>query len=133
MQIVYPGRKLTSRAWADIYLDRLADNYRSLRQALPNQLFMGMVKANAYGHGAIEVSRCLESLGAEYLAVTCLDEAMELRLAGISLPILILGYVEPSFAPLLASRISSLPSTTPGLPRTFPRPWRVPGGSFAAT
>ena len=104
MQIVYPGRKLTSRAWADIYLDRLADNYRSLRQALPNQLFMGMVKANAYGHGAIEVSRCLESLGAEYLAVTCLDEAMELRLAGISLPILILGYVEPSFAPLLAEQ-----------------------------
>ena len=104
MQIAYPNQALTARTWADIYFDRLESNYRSLRRAMPGQKFMGMVKANGYGHGAIEISRQLESLGAEYLAVACLNEAMELRQAGITLPVLILGYTEPRFAPLLAEQ-----------------------------
>ena len=53
---------------------------------------MGVVKADAYGHGAVPVARKLEELGAEYLAVACLAEARELREAGVRAPILLLGY-----------------------------------------
>ena len=52
--------------------------------------YLGVVKADAYGHGAIQISRKLEQLGADYLAVSSLDEAEELRRGGIQAPILIL-------------------------------------------
>ena len=80
------------RTWAEIDLDALAHNYRALRSNLePGCRFVGVVKANAYGHGAVPVAKKLEKLGAEYLAVACLDEAVELREAGVTAPILILG------------------------------------------
>lgn len=80
------------RTWAEIDLDALAHNYHALRRQMgPSSRFLGVVKADAYGHGAIEVSRTLEELGAEYLAVSNLDEAYELRKKGIHLPILQLG------------------------------------------
>lgn len=84
--------ELTRRTWAEIHLDRLAQNYHTLRALAPRSKFAGLVKANAYGHGAVEVARRLASLGADYLLVACLDEAEELRQAGIQAPILILGY-----------------------------------------
>lgn len=104
MHCSYPGQAPDSRTWADIYLGRLEANYHTLRAALPRQKFLGVVKANAYGHGAIPVARRLEALDADYLAVACLDEAMELRQAGIRLPLLILGYTDPRYAPLLAEQ-----------------------------
>lgn len=80
------------RTWAEIDLDALAHNYRVLRDRMgPASRFLGVVKADAYGHGAVEVSRTLEGLGAEYLAVSNLDEALELRQGGIRLPVLQLG------------------------------------------
>lgn len=80
------------RTWAEIDLDALAHNYRALRARMGEQSrFLGVVKADAYGHGAVEISRTLEELGAEYLAVSNLDEALELRQGGVSLPILQLG------------------------------------------
>ncbi|MDE7261373.1 MAG: alanine racemase [Oscillospiraceae bacterium] len=80
------------RAWAEIDLDVLAHNYRALRARMgPAARFMGVVKADAYGHGAAQVARTLEELGAEYLAVSNLDEARELRHAGVTCPILQLG------------------------------------------
>jgi len=80
------------RTWAEINLDALAHNYRTLRARMGEQSrFLGVVKADAYGHGAVEVSRTLEELGAEYLAVSNLDEALELRQGGVALPILQLG------------------------------------------
>ena len=86
----------TSRTWAEIHLDRLEHNYRTLRAPLaPGVGFLGVVKANAYGHGAVPVAHKLETWGAEYLAVACLSEAIELRQAGITSPILILGYTDP--------------------------------------
>ena len=87
------------RTWAEIDLDALAHNYRALRSNLePGCKFVGVVKANAYGHGAVPVAKKLEELGAEYLAVACLDEAVELRQAGITAPILILGGTTGQFA-----------------------------------
>ena len=80
------------RTWAEIDLDALAHNYRTLRSRMGGHArFLGVVKADAYGHGAVEVSRTLEELGAEYLAVSNLDEALELRQGGVALPILQLG------------------------------------------
>lgn len=56
---------------------------------------MAVVKANAYGHGAVTVARTLIEAGADYLAVATLDEAIELRMAGIKTPLLVLSYVAP--------------------------------------
>lgn len=80
------------RTWAEIDLGHLEHNYRALRAMLaPGCRFVGVVKANAYGHGAVPVAQKLEELGADYLAVACLDEGEELRAAGVTLPILVLG------------------------------------------
>ena len=55
------------RTWAEIDLDALAHNYRALRAQMgPEARFLGVVKADAYGHGAIETARTLEELGAEH-------------------------------------------------------------------
>ena len=81
------------RTWAEIDLDALAHNYRALKRHIgDNVKFMGIVKADAYGHGSVQVSRCLQEEGADYLAVSSADEALELRANGISMPILILGH-----------------------------------------
>ncbi len=85
------------RTWCEIDLDALIHNYKTLRKRVgENVKFLGVVKADAYGHGAVEVSRVLEKEGADYLAVSSIDEAMELRLNGIKLPILILGHTPAS-------------------------------------
>ena len=86
-------KQTQTRTWTEIDLSNLEHNYRALRAMLPQGCrFLGVVKADAYGHGAVQVARRLETLGAEYLAAACLDEALELRQAGITTPILILGY-----------------------------------------
>ncbi len=89
----------TARTWAEVNLENLEHNYWSLRSCAPDSKFLGTVKANAYGHGAVQVARYLEAeLGVDYLAVACLAEAAELRHAGITAPILILGYTPPELA-----------------------------------
>lgn len=81
------------RTWAEIDLDAVAHNYRQLRSRVgENVKFLGVVKADAYGHGAVHVGRVLQAEGADYLAVSSVDEAIELRENGITMPILILGH-----------------------------------------
>ncbi len=81
------------RTWAEIDLDNLAYNYKKIREHIGKDVkFLGVVKADAYGHGAVQVSQHLQELGADYLAVSSIDEAMELRINGITMPILILGH-----------------------------------------
>ena len=95
---------LQKRTWAEISLENIRHNYRAIRSSLPAGCrFLGVVKADAYGHGALRVSRLLQEEGADYLAVSCLDEAMELRQGGISLPILILGHTPPEYTAQLIS------------------------------
>ncbi|RRJ64283.1 alanine racemase [Paenibacillus oralis] len=81
---------------AEIDLDALEANFSALRRRLPADMkLLACVKANAYGHGAVLVAKELERIGADYLSVAFLDEALELRRAGIKLPILVLGYTPP--------------------------------------
>ena len=96
------------RTWAEIDLDALAHNYHQARARTgPAVRYLGVVKADAYGHGAVQVSRKLEDLGADYLAVSSLDEARELRHAGIQAPILVLGHTPPEMtAELIRHRIT---------------------------
>lgn len=90
------------RTWAEIDLDALEHNYHEARRRIgPDVKYLGVVKADAYGHGAVQVSRKLEQLGADYLAVSSLDEARELRRNGITMPILILGHTPPEMVPQL--------------------------------
>jgi len=90
------------RTWAEIDLDALAHNYHVARKVSgPFVKYLGVVKADAYGHGAVQISRKLEELGADYLAVSSLDEARELRHGGIQMPILILGHTPPDMVPQL--------------------------------
>ena len=91
--------KTLKRTWAEISLDNLEHNYRALRARTPQGCkFLGVIKADAYGHGAVPVSGTLSELGCEYLAVSNLEEAVQLRRGGIRTPILILGYTPPEYA-----------------------------------
>lgn len=84
---------LQKRSWAEISLPNIRHNYEAIRASLPEGCrFLGVVKADAYGHGALPVAKLLQEAGADYLAVSCLDEALELRRGGIDTPILILGH-----------------------------------------
>ena len=91
------------RTWADISFDNLSHNYHQIRNRIPKDCrFLGIVKADAYGHGAVPVSRHLTELGAEILAVSNIEEGLQLRHGGIRGPILILGYTPPRYAEELA-------------------------------
>ena len=95
-------KDLEKRTWAEISLENISHNYRAIRSALPEGCrFLGVVKADAYGHGALSVARLLQQEGADYLAVSCLDEAIELRDGGITLPILILGHTPHQYTKTL--------------------------------
>lgn len=83
------------RVIAEINLDNLAYNVRNIKKQAQDARLMAVVKADAYGHGAVESAEvCLEN-GAEYLAVSNIDEALELRHNDINAPILILGDTLP--------------------------------------
>ena len=93
---------LMKRTWAEIDLSAIRHNYHAIRSRLPEGCrFLGVVKADAYGHGALRVSQLLQDEGAEYLAVSCLDEALELRRGGITMPILILGHTPKEYTRVL--------------------------------
>ncbi len=84
--------------WAEIDLDAFDSNLRLMAaRAAPARLY-AVVKANAYGHGAIACGRAAMEAGADGLAVVCIDEAEELRQAGITAPVLVVGAILPSEA-----------------------------------
>lgn len=79
--------------WLEIDRSALAHNLRSLRSQLaPGTRLMAVIKANAYGHGAPVTAQVLQTAGADAFAVAALSEALEIRQAGITLPVLVLGY-----------------------------------------
>ena len=85
-----------NRAWVEVNLDAIAHNLKEIRKITnKNAEICGVVKADAYGHGLLEVSKTLIKNGVTYLAVSMLDEALQLRKQGITTPILILSYTDP--------------------------------------
>ncbi|MFD0697783.1 alanine racemase [Paenibacillus sp. GCM10027628] len=82
--------------WVEISLDALRSNIEGFQKVLPEGMkLMAVVKADAYGHGAVAVSKEAIAVGVDYLGVAFFDEALELRNAGITAPILVLGYTPP--------------------------------------
>lgn len=89
------------RTQAKIDLDAVEYNYNSTRAKLPQGCkLLGVIKADAYGHGAVELARFLENK-CDFFGVACIEEAVELKKADIKTPILILGYVAPAFYDLV--------------------------------
>ena len=83
---------MEKRTWAEVDLDAIAHNMREIRKITDkNAQIMAVVKADAYGHGFMEVSKTLLENGADRLAVAVLQEGKQLRSRGVSVPILILG------------------------------------------
>jgi alanine racemase len=82
-------------AWAEIDLGALVANFRRLRETVAPARVLAVIKADAYGHGAQEVSRALEAAGVDVLGAALLEEGAEVRRAGVSAPILVLGVPRP--------------------------------------
>ena len=83
---------MDKRTWAEVDLDAIAHNIREIRKITnPNAQIMAVVKADAYGHGFLEVTKTLLENGADRLAVAVLQEGKQLRSRGVTVPILILG------------------------------------------
>ncbi|GHV17466.1 alanine racemase [Clostridia bacterium] len=91
---------MRDRIWAEIDLAALRFNASAVKKRLGGSKLMAVIKADAYGHGAARAAQSLEGI-ADFLAVACISEAMELRGAGIKAPLLILGYTPPECAELL--------------------------------
>jgi len=86
----------TLRTWAEVDLDAIMHNYMAARNHLPgNMKLLVTVKANAYGHGAVRVAQLLQDK-VDYFALAAMDEAVQLRQAGITTPLLVLGPVLPA-------------------------------------
>ena len=86
----------TRRLWAEINMDCVKANFEAVRASVGEGVRLCcVVKADAYGHGALELCRLYHELGADFFAVSNLDEALELREGGVEEPILILGYTPP--------------------------------------
>ena len=86
----------TLRTWAEVDLDAIIHNFHAARARLPEHMkLLVTVKANAYGHGALKVAELLQDK-ADYFALAAMDEAVQLRKAGIRTPMLILGPVVPA-------------------------------------
>ncbi len=83
--------------WAEIDLDALRANFQVVRKHAGDLPLCAVVKADSYGHGAVQCARVLSEEGAAWFAVSCLAEAMQLRRSGIRQPILILGHVQSTY------------------------------------
>ena len=97
--------RLRMRSWAEINLDNIEYNYSLIRKRLDGKTkICCIIKADGYGHGALKVAKLFENLGADYLGVSNIEEALQLRQNAISLPILILGYTPPECAKILSDQ-----------------------------
>ena len=86
-----PTDKLLRPTWVEISLSKLRRNFQRIRELAGARKVMAVIKADAYGHGAVPVSKCLAECGVDWFGVATVEEALELRAAGIQQPILLLG------------------------------------------
>jgi len=106
--------KVPSRTWAEVDLGAIRHNVRTLKRRAGDALLMAVVKANAYGHGAVPVARAALEAGADSLAVVTLEEGAELRRAGIEAPVLVFTDLLPDG--LALSKANRLQVTAHSLP-----------------
>ncbi len=115
----------TAPLWAEIDLSAIAHNIRELhRITQPQARLMAVVKANGYGHGAVEIARCALQNGASFLGVARIEEGIHLREAGIDVPILVFGYTRPhpTGPAIFCNMISPRVSTPPQRHGNYPKP-----------
>lgn len=94
---------MVKRTWAEISLNAIEHNYNIIRNKVADDTKVCcVIKADGYGHGAVELSQIYEKLGADFFAVSNIDEGIEIRKSGSKLPIVILGYTPVSEAENLA-------------------------------
>lgn len=91
------------RAWAEVDYSAIAHNVEEVRKLVGDTKIMGILKADAYGHGAAACAGALAQAGVDFFAVACLEEAEQLRKAGFEQPVLILGYTPPAAFDRLAA------------------------------
>ncbi|MBY0754233.1 alanine racemase [Clostridium sardiniense] len=89
--------KIIRPVWAEIDLDKIAFNMRNIKNVAGDREVIAVIKADAYGHGAVELAEVLLENGASRFAVAIITEAIELRESGIKAPIMILGYTPIEF------------------------------------
>lgn len=94
--------KIRNRTWAEIDLNAIIENYNRIRSVTTSKVCC-VIKANGYGHGAVELAKVYQELGADFFAVSNIEEALQLRNNAISTPILILGYTSVECAELLST------------------------------
>ncbi len=96
---------IAKRLWAEVDLGAIRHNYNEIRACLkPETKLCCIIKANAYGHGEEAVASFYEEIGADYFAVSNLEEALHIREAGVRTPILILGFTRADLAVVLAEQ-----------------------------
>jgi alanine racemase len=112
-----PDTRLFRPTWATVDISALRANYRAIEAGLGSKYrIMAMIKADAYGHGAVEVSRAIEAIGVRAFGVATVEEGVQLRDAGIKSPVLVMGglmgagspasqkMIEMSLTPVVHSR-----------------------------
>jgi alanine racemase len=116
------GNRIPSRTWAEVDLGAIRHNVRALKRRAPHARLMAVVKADAYGHGAVPVSRAALEVGADFLAVATAEEGVELRRAGVNAPILVLTDLLPEGLALAAEhRLEVTAHSTPSARRIAAR------------
>lgn len=93
---------IVKRTWAEISLDSIKHNFLKIKEKIGNTRLCCVIKADGYGHGAVQVAHIYEKLGADFFAVSNIDEAKELRENDITAPVLVLGYTPVSAVKELA-------------------------------
>ena len=89
--------KKTLRTWVEIDKKALVHNYKMWRRFIgPKKKLLSVIKSNAYGHGLVDCAKIFSKLGADWLGVDAIEEALVLRRAGIKKPILVLGHTRPA-------------------------------------
>ncbi|HET6278088.1 MAG TPA: alanine racemase, partial [Candidatus Polarisedimenticolia bacterium] len=99
--VIRPGLELLRPTWAEVDLDALTANLAAIRAQVGAVPQLAVIKADAYGHGAVRVARSLERCGVAFLGVALPEEGIEIRRAGVQVPIVLLGGFAPPQADLV--------------------------------
>jgi alanine racemase len=118
-----PYEEIPSRTWAHVNLEAIRHNVRALKKRAPNSRLMAVVKADAYGHGAVPVARAALQAGSDSLAVATAEEGAELRRTGINAPILVFTDLLPEGLALAGEhRLEVTAHSIPSAKRIMARP-----------